>query len=553
MDNQVKVPTRVAEVNAEIQRQGNKTYSVAPSAPTYISPQAPTTISSASLASETPISLPNPTPPPTTGAGLSGEVTSKITTDYNNLQNELKTAQDQAKQQMQETKGGLLQSLGLKSSAVQEKADAYKSPEFLAKQKSVNDAYSEVQKLDAAQRSEMEALNAQGLTGQGSQDAQAGITRKYSLARANLAVVYDVANRDYQSAIENIDRAAALKQEAVQPYIDYYSQILQSDTSNFNQKERDVLDLKLNEYQKQQSDITAVGEIMKTIVGNGVQLSPQDIKALNYAKTPQEAISYLASRGIDTRDPLAVLEKRLQIQKLQAETNKIVNENKGTTVDVSKLDDRGKALLANVKNLRFSSVEESKRIIGNISARLAQGDIQGAVDDLKEFGYQKLSSTQKTDYDNYAGAISAFDSASNQMDVQNITAGPYKALAEKTKPYTSIKNDKAYADLRSIIELGQAQLRKGFYGTAVTGTEAANARNFLIQDSDTIQVIGWKLENGKNFLEFTNDASIARQVGLPKPNLDDYLTYRVRDKATGQTGTINRSEYNADQFEIINQ
>lgn len=243
--------------------------------------------------------------------------------------------------------------------------------------------------------------------------------------------------------------------------------------------------------------------------------------------------------------------KRLQNAKLDAEAKKIIADTNASNIDVSKLDEQGKGILASVNNLRFSSVEESNRIRKNIANRLAQGDVQGALDDLKQFGYEKLSGSQRTDYDLYEGASSAFESASAQLNAQNLTAGPYKALSEKTKPFVSIKNDKAFSDLKSIIELGQAQLRKGFYGTAVTGTEAGNARNFLIVDSDPIPVIKWKLENGSNFLKWTNDATIARTTGLPKPNLDDYLTYRVRDKATGQTGTINRSEYNAESYEII--
>ena len=184
---------------------------------------------------------------------------------------------------------------------------------------------------------------------------------------------------------------------------------------------------------------------------------------------------------------------------------------------------QAQSILSAVKNLRFGTVEESKRIIDNVTKALNSGGVAGAEDELRSFGYQKLNGSQKIDYDLYDTAISASQSAANQIENAAITAGPYKSLLETAKPWLSIQRDKQFVDLKSTIELGQAQIRKGFYGTAVTDGEAANARNFLVQDSDDINTIKWKLENSGNFLRFVNDAQIARSVNLPKPNINDYL------------------------------
>lgn len=198
-----------------------------------------------------------------------------------------------------------------------------------------------------------------------------------------------------------------------------------------------------------------------------------------------------------------------------------------------------------VRNLRFSSVEEAKRIQNNVNSLLNKGDIKGAEDELRSFGYQKLQGTQKTDYDLYDNTIAAFESALGQIDDSSISAGPYKALYETAKPWLKMKKDKKYVDLKSTIELGQAQLRKGFYGTAVTGTEAANAKNFLIEDSDDINTIKWKLENSANFLKFINDAQVARAIGLPKPPVNVYVKPKDKSKAEvdiKETITANKGE-----------
>jgi hypothetical protein len=146
------------------------------------------------------------------------------------------------------------------------------------------------------------------------------------------------------------------------------------------------------------------------------------------------------------------------------------------------------------------------------------------IEGLRRWAYSnKLSPSQRTDFDLYDNTQSAFESALSQMDADAIKAGPYKNLAESARPWLGIQRDKAYTDLRGIIEQGQAQLRKGYYGTAVTGTEAGNAKQFLITNNDDIDTIRWKLEQGKNFLRFINDASVNRSLGLDKPDISQYI------------------------------
>lgn len=183
--------------------------------------------------------------------------------------------------------------------------------------------------------------------------------------------------------------------------------------------------------------------------------------------------------------------------------------NIGTGLDMNSLE---RNLLAS-KNITKQQREDIQNLIRT-----------DGIEGLKDWAYyNRLNATQQGDYDLYDNAQSAFISALSRVESAQTGAGPYKALLEKSKPYLAIKRDKDYTDLRSVIEQGQAQLRKGYYGTAVTGTEAGNASKFLITDSDDIDTIVNKLENSANFLRFVNDAQIARSLGIPKPNIADYI------------------------------
>ena len=545
-----KVPQRVAEINAEIARQGNQGFSVAPSAPTYT---PPTTITTGSMAPVTPMNLATPTP--LTGAdGLLGSVQSGAASFQTDLQQ--KTAQQQKVDELQaktDTSKKTFMQKYFGTSGEVAKTDKEYSKTVDPIEKELDAINKEIFDEEQALRRQIEGLDKQQGTIEQKNQIAYDMKKESAKYQADLYVKQLGIQGRYDSAKRIADRKIAVELEQEKRDLEILKFDYEENKELFTKEEQ-------RQFEQAQSDreraLNAKEAKMKQFEDTRLALlksaseqkAPLEVRtAIMNAKTAEEAIQAASIYGGD------ILERQIkqaQLAKLNSEVRQLSG---GVNVDVSKLSPRGQQLMANVKNLRFSNVEESKRIINNIATRLANGDEQGAVDDLKDFAYQKMSMGQKTDYDNYEGAISSFESAANQINSQNITAGPYKALAEKAKPYASIKNDKAYADLRSVIELGQAQLRKGFYGTAVTGTEAANARNFLIQDSDPINVISWKLENGSNFLQFTNDAAVARQVALDKPNLDDYLTYRVREKSTGQIGTVPRSEYDPEVYEIVNQ
>lgn len=192
--------------------------------------------------------------------------------------------------------------------------------------------------------------------------------------------------------------------------------------------------------------------------------------------------------------------------------------------------------ITQIKQQLLASKGLTKQQRGDLSRLI---DSQG-VEGLKNWSYyNRLSAAQQEVFGQYENAQSAWGSALQQIGEAQTGAGPYKNLAEKAKPWLAIKRDKDYVDLMGIIEMGQAQLRKGFFGTALTSTEAGSANKFLITDNDDINTIKWKLEQGRNFLAFANDAQIALSLGLPKPKLEEYLTSGTTSVDTGLSDYLN--------------
>lgn len=169
-------------------------------------------------------------------------------------------------------------------------------------------------------------------------------------------------------------------------------------------------------------------------------------------------------------------------------------------------------------------------------------DTQG-IEGAKQWAYSnRLNQTQRNVLDEYSNATAAMSNVVSQLNSTNVKFGPYKALSESSKPWLDIQRDQKYVELRSLIELGQAQVRKGFFGTAVTDTEAKSAQNFLITDNDDLETIKTKTKQLARFLEFANDATLARAIGIERPKLSDYLD---RDKAKAGDTSFSNAFLNA--------
>lgn len=155
------------------------------------------------------------------------------------------------------------------------------------------------------------------------------------------------------------------------------------------------------------------------------------------------------------------------------------------------------------------------------------GDYEALETALRSEAYNQLPTAQQqafTEFDNAKESSAQAARFAEGLVGEFMAAGPYKSLVEGKKPFIGAKADPKYVQLFSLIELGQAQLRRGFYGTAVTETESATSKKFLVDpERDSIQTIQQKLNNQSKYLEFVNDATVAQKMGLKKPKLSDYI------------------------------
>lgn len=120
-------------------------------------------------------------------------------------------------------------------------------------------------------------------------------------------------------------------------------------------------------------------------------------------------------------------------------------------------------------------------------------------------------------------AASAAQRAANLRD-NPLASGPYRELIEKAKPFLTISKDPDIARLRQEVENAQAKIRRSYFGTSVTTSESGTADSMLVNfEKDDINTVIDKLGRMNKYLQFQNDKQVNRILGLPKPNINDYV------------------------------
>lgn len=174
------------------------------------------------------------------------------------------------------------------------------------------------------------------------------------------------------------------------------------------------------------------------------------------------------------------------------------------------------------KTLAVKDPSGGKLLVRTVNDKLAQGDTIGAMKFIKDAAYNGLDATTKKAYDEFDSSIALSQQALTLANSSNIETGPWKALYETKKPWAKIDRDPQYAGLKQMIGQADAQIRRGFFGTAVTAAEGGTATSFLFDENDDMNLIKQKLKGNLAFFSYVNDAEIARTTGLPKPNLQEY-------------------------------
>lgn len=159
----------------------------------------------------------------------------------------------------------------------------------------------------------------------------------------------------------------------------------------------------------------------------------------------------------------------------------------------------------------------------SVAQKVQKGDLEGAFNDLKTHAYNSLPGPQQESFKMLSDSFSYYESALDSINKSSVTSGPYKELYESKKPYLLIEKDPKYVNLRQLTGLGDAEVRRAFFGTAVTITEKGTADTFLFNPNDDINTIKNKIRGNLAVFSFANDVTTALTLGLPKPNLQTYL------------------------------
>lgn len=133
--------------------------------------------------------------------------------------------------------------------------------------------------------------------------------------------------------------------------------------------------------------------------------------------------------------------------------------------------------------------------VNNFNSLIASGDTAGALAAVKDAALKTVGISEQNKYADYQtnqtrlnglkGALSSFEAVNPNL---------YKSILEKGKTLAAASKDQKWLDLVSQVEAAQVELRRGFFGTAITDRETATGENLFIDTKkDTLQDMETKL------------------------------------------------------------
>jgi len=231
----------------------------------------------------------------TASNALIGSTDATLETAINQQKTSAEQATAQSKQSMQDT---LNQYLGVQSSRGEVEA-GLNIPEL---GKLSNETFSSLQASKRAQERELKAITEQpGVTKEQAQSFAQEINRKYAFEQADLAIAYDVANRNLSSAQATADRKIQLQLEPLKTLLDFQTTFYQDNKADLSKAQQNQLQNLITkntrEYETTQTDLKYLRDVkMKYLEGvvDGT-ISPNAVNAIQGAQTPEDVIN-VASR-----------------------------------------------------------------------------------------------------------------------------------------------------------------------------------------------------------------------------------------------------------------
>ena len=336
-------------------------------------------------------------------------------------------------------------------------------------------------------------INAQGVTRTAQEGNQAFITRQYGIdsliTNANISAI----SGQIQTAQAQVDRAMSLKYDPIKQVIENQKFILDQVNTKEARAASDVKDFQLRILDKEQQNEKDINNIAIEAAKNGAPASV--LAGIRNAKTVNEALTKTAGF---MSDPLAKQIQKAQLDKLNAETSKILND------------------------IKIDAIKNSPQAAGELKSQ--------ALTTAKEMAQQLLSGTA-------SGAIGAKGISSlfglKGKPIAGTDAANFTNLYDNFKALLSLDNVKLLKGQGQISD-SERKILEDASSKLSRNTSEAEFRKILYT---TITALGGDLS------EIDPYASIIQS--LPSGEI------LVKDKVTGQVGSIPSGEYSGLRYEKL--
>jgi len=302
-------------------------------------------ISSASLTPATPLAIPT-VPFDTTANAVTGQAQASInqtTNMLNQAQADKQNAVDSSKNDLTNLQNEILGVQG-------QRAGLDKQAGLDTLNISIADLTNTLESSQKAQGEELKALSGSGLTDV--QKVQQGreINRRYAIEQSDTLFALNQTQRRFDAASANIDRKIQLQLEPLQTKLKFSELFYQDNKTALTKAEdrafQNLIDTNNKAYSEALANKTAIGDIQKMALANGINIPLSVLAKLNTATDANEAYSILQQNGISLENPLDREAKLANIEQSRASTAQSRASIENINADSAKKRAEAAALIA---------------------------------------------------------------------------------------------------------------------------------------------------------------------------------------------------------------
>lgn len=257
----------------------------------------------------------SPKPVTSTADAISGSTDATLSNVEKTLADQAKSAETKATISRTNLEDTMNEILGVQKSRSTLESEA-SIPELA---KLSNETFTALQASKRAQEKEVKAvMESFGGTTAGAQDAISAINRKYAFEQADLAIAYDVANRNFANAQSTVDRKIQLTLEPLQTKYDFQKTFYENNREAFTKAEdrqfQQMIDKSKRELDRQEKNGDAIKEWSGVAIKAGQGSLAKELSSLDpSSETFNDDLGAIISRIEDPTMKLDIELKRAEL------------------------------------------------------------------------------------------------------------------------------------------------------------------------------------------------------------------------------------------------